>query len=95
MDSLDAGCHVMTEKPLVCTVDEGEEALRRRDLAGTILMVSYQRHFAPAHRYIRQQIQSGAIGRDPTGHRACSTTAGTGNSGDSGGRTRSSRAAAS
>ena len=63
VDALDAGCHVMTEKPLVCTVAEGEEALACRDRAGTILMVSYQRHYSPAHRYIRQQIQSGAIGR--------------------------------
>ena len=63
VDSLDAGCHVMTEKPLACTVAEGEEALRRRDRAGTILMVSYQRHYSPAHRYIQQQIQAGAIGR--------------------------------
>ena len=93
VDALDAGCHVMTEKPLVCTVAEGEEALRRRDRAGTILMVSYQRHYS-RHRYIRQQIQSGAIGRIQlvTG---CSTTAGTGSSGGSGGRTRSYRAAAS
>ena len=63
VDSLDAGCHVMTEKPLTCTAAEGEEALRRRDRAGTILMVSYQRHYSPAHRYIRQQIRAGAIGR--------------------------------
>ena len=63
VDSLDAGCHVMTEKPLVCTVAEGEEALRRRDRAGTILMVSYQRRYSPAHRYIHEQIKAGAIGR--------------------------------
>ena len=63
VDSLDAGCHVMTEKPLVCTVAEGEEALRRRERAGTILMVSYQRRYSPAHRYIHEQIKAGAIGR--------------------------------
>ena len=63
VDSLDAGCHVMTEKPLVCTVAEGEEALRRCERAGTILMVSYQRRYSPAHRYIHEQIKAGAIGR--------------------------------
>ena len=44
-------------------MEEGEEALRRRDRAGTILMVSYQRHYSPTHRYIQQQIQAGVIGR--------------------------------
>jgi len=63
VDSLDAGCHVMTEKPLVCTVAEGEEALQRRERAGTILMVSYQRRYSPAHRYIHEQIKAGDIGR--------------------------------
>ena len=95
VDSLDAGCHVMTEKPLVCTVAEGEEALRRRDLAGTILMVSYQRHYCagPPLHPSADPVRRHRPG--PAGYRACSTTAGIGSSGDSGGRTRSFRGAGS
>lgn len=63
IDSLNAGCHVLTEKPLTCTVPEGRQVLAQRDKLGKILVVSYQRHFTPAYRYVRDQIQAGSIGR--------------------------------
>ncbi len=63
VDALNAGCNVLTEKPLVCTPAEGEDVLVCRDRAGKILLVSYQRHYVSIYRYIREQIASGAIGR--------------------------------
>ncbi|MDA0744975.1 MAG: Gfo/Idh/MocA family oxidoreductase [bacterium] len=62
MASLDRGLHVLTEKPMVCTVEHAEEVIARSEEAGKILMVSYQRHFASQFRFIRNQIQSGEIG---------------------------------
>jgi len=53
----------MTGKPLVWTMAAGEESERRREPAGTILMVSYQSRYSPAQRYIHEQIKAGAIGR--------------------------------
>ena len=63
VDALDAGCNVLTEKPLVRTAAEGQEVLARRDRAGKILLISYQRHFTSIYCYIRDQIAAGAIGR--------------------------------
>ncbi len=62
MDSLDKGLHVLTEKPMVCSVDHAFEVMEKAEEVGKILMVSYQRHLAPAFRFIRNQIQAGEIG---------------------------------
>lgn len=62
MDSLDRGMHVLTEKPMVCSVDHARQVIERSQEVGKVLMVSYQRHFASAFRFIRNQIQQGEIG---------------------------------
>ena len=62
MDSLDRGLHVLTEKPMVCSVDHARQVIERSQAVGKVLMVSYQRHFSPAFRFIRNQIQQGEIG---------------------------------
>ena len=49
MDSLDAGCHVHTEKPMVCTVDHAKKIIDKVKETGKHLMISYQRHFQPAY----------------------------------------------
>jgi predicted dehydrogenase len=62
MDSLDRGLHVLTEKPMVCSVDHAFEVMDKSEAVGKILMVSYQRHLSPTFRFIRSQIQAGEIG---------------------------------
>jgi predicted dehydrogenase len=62
MDSLRATKHVLTEKPMVCSVDHAKEVMAEADRVGKILMVSYQRHFSPQFRFIRNQVQGGEIG---------------------------------
>ncbi|MCZ6632572.1 MAG: Gfo/Idh/MocA family oxidoreductase [bacterium] len=62
MDSLDKGLHVLTEKPMVCSVDHARQAMEKSQDLGKILMVSYQRHFAPTFRFIRNQIAAGELG---------------------------------
>ncbi|MBD3181146.1 gfo/Idh/MocA family oxidoreductase [Candidatus Poribacteria bacterium] len=63
MDSLDAGCHVHTEKPMVCTVEHALKVAEKVKETGKHLMISYQRHFQPAYMYCREVVQSGKYGK--------------------------------
>lgn len=60
--SLDAGLHVLCEKPMVCSTAHGKEVIKKADEAGKVLMISYQRHFQPQYRYIKQLVESGGLG---------------------------------
>lgn len=60
--ALDRGLHVLTEKPMVCTVDHARRVISKSQEAGRILMISYQRHLAPQFRYVRSQIMAGELG---------------------------------
>ncbi len=62
MDSLDAGLHVLTEKPMVCSVAHARQVIAKAEEAGKILCISYQRHFQGAFRYMREAFQKGDIG---------------------------------
>ncbi len=62
LDSLDAGKHVLCEKPLTSSVPEAHEVIAKRDATGKVLMISYQRHFVPAYRHMREQALSGNLG---------------------------------
>jgi predicted dehydrogenase len=60
---LDRGLHVLTEKPMVCSVAEAKAVIRKSQQKKRILMISYQRHFSPAFRGAREIVQSGRIGK--------------------------------
>jgi predicted dehydrogenase len=60
--ALEHGLHVLCEKPLVCKVSHAQAVLRLAKKQGKVLMVSYQRHYQPEFRYMRQVIQSGELG---------------------------------
>ncbi len=62
LDALDAGLHVLCEKPLVCSVREAEGVIRKRDETGKIVLVSYQRHYQHAFLAMKTAIDSGMIG---------------------------------
>ena len=62
MNSLDAGLHVLTEKPMVCTVAHANEVINKANGAGKILAINYQRHFQPEFLYVRDAIANGKIG---------------------------------
>src|SRR5688572_256004 len=62
MDSLGAGAHVLTEKPMVCEVEHAQRVIDHSKSLGKVLLVSYQRHYQPLFRYIKQQIDSGELG---------------------------------
>ncbi len=63
MDSLDAGCHVHTEKPMVCSVAHAFKVADKVKETGKHLMIGYQRHFQPAYMFCRQVVQGGELGK--------------------------------
>ena len=62
MASLDKGLHVLSEKPMVCTVDHAHQVIAKAEESGKVLMVSYQRHLGAQYRYVRNQIMAGELG---------------------------------
>jgi len=61
--ALDKGLHVLTEKPMVCTIRRAKALIEKAKKAKRVLMISYQRHYDPLFRYMREQIAKGAIGK--------------------------------
>jgi len=57
------GLHVLTEKPMVCTIRRAKALIKKAKKAKRVLMISYQRHYDPLFRYMREQIAKGAIGK--------------------------------
>jgi predicted dehydrogenase len=62
MDALEAGSHVLTEKPMVCRVDHAHQVIDRARELHKVLLVSYQRHYSPLFRYVKHAIASGQLG---------------------------------
>ncbi len=62
MAALDKGLHVLTEKPMVCTVDHARQVIAKTEEIGKVLMISYQRHLQAQYRYVRNQIAAGELG---------------------------------
>ncbi len=60
--SLDAGAHVLVEKPLEATREAAERALEAARRHDRVVWVGYQFRFHPAVRRLRELIAGGAIG---------------------------------
>lgn len=61
--ALDAGKHVLVEKPLALTVTDAQSLARKADQRGLILMVGHTFEFVPAVRKMRELILADAIGK--------------------------------
>lgn len=61
--ALEAGKHVLIEKPLARHTDEGREMVDAAKRTGKILAVSFQRRTRHDIEIVRDQISSGALGR--------------------------------
>lgn len=48
LDALDAGVHVLVEKPMCVTVDDGERIVAARDRTDRVVQVGYMKRFDPA-----------------------------------------------
>ncbi|MBT4500800.1 MAG: Gfo/Idh/MocA family oxidoreductase [Gemmatimonadetes bacterium] len=60
--ALNAGLHVICEKPLTTASRDSKALLRLAEKKNLFLVVAYQRNFYPPHVYARELVQKGAIG---------------------------------
>lgn len=63
MGSLEAGLHVLCEKPMVCTVAQAKEVREAEKGSRKVLAISYQRHCLGRYQYIRNSIAGGQPGK--------------------------------
>ena len=62
LEALDAGLHVLVEKPFAGTVAEARTAVERAEELGLVLQVSQNYRFYPGVRAVRDLVADGAIG---------------------------------
>ena len=62
-DSLEAGKHVLSQKPFVLDLDFGRRLVDLADRKGVKLAVNQNGRWAPHFSYIREAIQAGLLGR--------------------------------
>ncbi len=60
--ALQAGRHVLVEKPMARTLAEADEMIALAQDAGRVLMVAEQFHFMPAFRWVRGLLDAGRLG---------------------------------
>lgn len=60
---LEAGFHVLCEKPMTMTVEEGEEIVRVAEASGRILAVNYAYSAYPMIRQARAMVRAGEVGK--------------------------------
>lgn len=60
--ALEAGCHVMVEKPMARSVAEAESMLAAAKKAKRELMLGFQWRWHAESRYIRKQVEAGVLG---------------------------------
>jgi len=63
MDCLQRGIHVLTEKPMVCTVERAKNLIEKAEEVDRTLMVSYQRHYKPELRWAHDYVAGGKLGK--------------------------------
>ncbi len=60
---LQAGLHVLVEKPMVCAVEEAHRVMAAEQESGKLLAIAYQRHGQGEFRFIRDCIRNGDAGK--------------------------------
>ncbi|MGK0189770.1 MAG: putative dehydrogenase [Verrucomicrobiales bacterium] len=64
--AIDAGKHVLSQKPFVTDLDVGQRLVDKADARGVLLAVNQNGRWAPHYRYISQAIRAGIIGEIST-----------------------------
>lgn len=62
VDALNAGKHVMCEKPMAMNYAEAKKMLEARDKSGKVLTIGYQNRFRPDSMYIKKISDNGELG---------------------------------
>ncbi|WP_075693598.1 Gfo/Idh/MocA family protein [Streptomyces acidiscabies] len=60
--ALDAGCDVVTEKPMTTDADKARRILAARERTGRDVRVAFNYRYNPAHSAVRELLADGAIG---------------------------------
>jgi predicted dehydrogenase len=61
--ALDAGAHVLLEKPISATLEEGQRIIERANAARRQLMIGHIVRFNPAIQELKRRINNGELGR--------------------------------
>jgi len=61
--ALEAGAHVLVEKPIAASLEEGRRMIRRAAELGRVLTVGHIERFNPALLELRRRLQAGELGR--------------------------------
>jgi len=62
------GRHVICEKPMALTPEDGEAMIAAAEAAGVRLIIGHVLHFLPEYRIIRELVAAGRIGRVGVAH---------------------------
>ncbi len=60
--ALEAGCHVIGEKPMAASLEEAQRMVATADSTGRMYMVSQSRRWDVNHDTVRRTVQSGELG---------------------------------
>lgn len=63
LDALEAGCHVLVEKPIAATEEQARELIARAEALGRKLMVGHIVRFDPAVQELKKRLEAGELGR--------------------------------
>jgi UDP-N-acetylglucosamine 3-dehydrogenase len=63
LDALEAGCHILIEKPIAATEKQARELIERADVLGHKLMVGHVVRFDPAVQALKGRLEAGELGR--------------------------------
>ncbi len=63
IDALNAGLHVMLEKPMCVTTEEAIEIMRAEKKSGKVLSIGFQPRMDPNMKKIKQIVDSGVLGK--------------------------------
>jgi UDP-N-acetylglucosamine 3-dehydrogenase len=63
LDALEAGCHVLIEKPIAATEEQARELIARADALGRKLMVGHIVRFDPTVQALKARLEVGELGR--------------------------------
>lgn len=61
--AMEAGVHLLIEKPIAATVDEGRRIIQRAKELERVLMVGHIVRFNPAMQELKKKLQAGELGR--------------------------------
>ncbi len=62
VDALNAGKHVICEKPMSITTEEAKQMVEAKNKSGKVLAIGYQHKFSPETRYAHAEAQKGNFG---------------------------------